>query len=125
MWGVLLLLAAGCGGATDEETVEVQGRVFYRGKPLAGGTIVFVPDESRGGAGPLARSEVGPDGRYRLRSGDRPGAVPGWHRITVAAAGAPGAASRALPPRYSDPELSGQCHEVKAGQQNTIDLHLD
>jgi hypothetical protein len=123
-WAVLLLLAAGCGGDTDQ-TVEVQGRVFFRGKPVEGGTIVFAPDPARGGSGPLAQAEIQPDGRYRLMSGGKAGAVPGWHRVTVAPAGAAGSATRTLPARFSDPELSGQSHEVKPGKYNNIDLYLE
>ena len=124
MAGLLLLLAAGCGGDA-EQTAEVQGRVYYQGKPLESGTVVFVPDPSRGGSGPLARAEIQADGRYRLRTGDKSGAVPGWHRVTVAPGGPAGSPTRTLPPRFSDPESSGQCHEVKPGQENTIDLHLE
>ena len=123
-WGLLVLLAAGCRDQ-PEQTVEVRGCVHYQGKPLPGGTIVFAPDPGRGGSGSLARAEIQSDGRYRLRSGDKSGAVPGWHRVTIAPAGAPGSATRILPSRYSDPELSGQSFEVKLGQENVIDLHLD
>jgi hypothetical protein len=122
--GLLLLLAVGCGGSTDERA-EVLGRVFYRGKPVEGGTVVFAPDASRGGSGPLASAEIQPDGRYRLTTGDKSGAVPCWHRVTIAPAGPAGTATPALPPRYRDPDLSGQCHEVKPGRENTIDLNLD
>jgi hypothetical protein len=123
-WCLLLLLAAGCGGSADQ-TAEVQGRVFYQGKPLDGGTVVFAPDPSRGGSGPLATAEIQPDGRYQLKTGDKPGAVPGWHRVTVAPAGPAGAATRTLPAHFRDPDLSGQRYEVKPGQENTIDLNLD
>ncbi len=123
MWGLILLLAAGCG--ESDQTVEVQGYVYYQGKPLEGGTIVFAPDSARGGSGELARAEIQADGRYRLRTGDKIGAVVGWHRVSIASAGPAGAPSRTLPTRYSDPELSGQCVEVKPGKTNTIDLKLE
>jgi len=116
----LLALLAGC-GRPEAKLAPVQGRVFYRGRPLAGGTIVFTPDADRGGSGPLACGEVGPDGHYTLRTGAEPGAVPGWHKITVA--GARG--DRLLPRKYSDPEGSGQGREVKAGQANALDLQLE
>jgi hypothetical protein len=123
---LILLMAAGCGGGDTEPLSEVRGQVFFRGKPLEGGTIVFVPDPTRGGGGgPLARAEIQSDGRYRLSTGDRPGAVAGWHRVTVATAAPAGSTANALSDRYRDPETSGQCHEVKPGQENTIDLHLD
>ena len=53
-----LLARPGCGSSTDG-LQPVHGRVYYRGTPLAGGTIVFTPDPDRGGAGPLAYAEIG------------------------------------------------------------------
>ena len=121
VWGLLVLLGAGCSGQ-PETPVEVRGQVFFQGKPLEGGTIVFVPDQTRGGSGPLACAEVEPDGRYRLRTGTAFGAVPGWYRVTVAPAGA---SIRTLPLHFSDPDLSDQSKEVKRGRENVIDVHLD
>jgi hypothetical protein len=119
-WGLLLVLGAGC-APSDGERVPVRGQVFYRGQPLAGGTIVFTPDADRGGRGPLALGEIGADGRYSLRTGDRQGAVPGWHRVTVAGAGG----DPSLPRRYRDPEHSGLRRQVQADRANVIDLSLD
>jgi hypothetical protein len=114
--GLALLLLAGC-GRHDEPLVAVEGHVFFHGAPLSGGTVVFAPDPERGGDGPLARAEIGPDGHYALSTGDAAGAGAGWYRVTVAAP--------PLPRRYTDPERSGQRVEVKPGAPNTIDLHLD
>src|SRR5262249_42784052 len=102
------------------ELTPVRGTVYYKGVPLRGGTIVFAPDPARGCCGPLAQAEIRPDGTYSLRTDGARGAAPGWHLITVAAASA-----ARLPRRYSDPELSGLCQEVRAERVNTIDLHLD
>jgi hypothetical protein len=111
----------------------VRGKVTFRGVPLHTGSIVYAPHGQRGGAGPLARAEIQPDGSYILFTGDKPGAVAGWHRITViaveAAAAAPGeplALPRLLlPARYGDPELSGLSREVTAGRENRIDFNLE
>jgi hypothetical protein len=119
-WCLLLVLAAGCGPG-ETERVPVRGRVLYRGQPLAGGTIVFTPDADRGGRGPLAVGEIDADGHYTLRTGDQPGAVPGWHRVTIAAAGP----EPSLPRRYRDPEHSGLSRQVRPDQANVIDLSLD
>lgn len=123
---LLLLALAGCGRG-EVKLVPVQGKVLYRGQPLPGGTIVFVPDPERGGAGPLASSEIRPDGQYVLQTGSRSGAVPGWHRVTVAApASSPvQTASWSLPQRFSHPEQSGQIHEVKPAVPNTIEIKLE
>jgi hypothetical protein len=104
----------------------VEGRVYYRGEPLPGGTVVFTPDPERGNKGPLATAVIRPDGRYALRSGREVGAVVGWHRITVAPPGVEGQPPAfALPSKYADPLRSERCYEVKSGQLNTIDIHLD
>jgi hypothetical protein len=106
--------------------------VFYNRAPLAGGTIVFAPDPDRGGSGPLLRADIQPDGSYVLSNGDRPGAPPGWYRVTVVALQAEpaGQASFApprslLPPRYRDPDLSGLSCQVREGQENTCDFNLE
>ncbi len=117
-WLVLLL---GC-GESSEPLAPVQGQVFYRGKPLAGGTIVFTPDPQRGGHGPQAWAEISPDGRYYLQTADRKGATPGWHCVTVAPSKND---SCRLPARYRDPEQSGQHFEVKPERVNVCDLHLE
>ena len=116
--GSFLLFLAGCGGSANQAE-PVTGHVFYRGTPLAGGQVVFDPDPERGGDGPLAWSEIGPDGQYALRSDSGPGATVGWHRVTFS--GGPGSK---LPPRYTDPARSGQKCEVKSGQTNEIDFDL-
>jgi hypothetical protein len=129
---VLLLLVAGCGGDPDQ-LMPVHGKVFYQSVPLGGGTIVFTPDSTKGGTGQQAHAEIQSDGSFVLKTGDRPGAVPGWHRITIVALDAisapagPGyAAPRSLlPVKYRDPDLSGLSCEVKEGQANTVELNLE
>jgi hypothetical protein len=116
----LLGLLVGSCGRGETGLVPVSGRVFYRQQPLPGGTIVFTPDPQRGGRGPQAMARIGPDGRYQLKTGERAGAVAGWHRITVAPAG-----EQALPSRYRDPELSGQRFEVRPSGPSECVLHLD
>jgi len=124
-WPMLLLLAAGCGTGTGEvELVPVYGKVTFRGRPLAGGTIVFVPDPERGAHGPLALAVLDAQGRFTLHSDGRPGVVPGWHRITVAAAQSV-EDEPALPSRYADPERSGLAREVQAGKASVFDLVLE
>jgi hypothetical protein len=116
------VLAAGGCGSGQPGLVPVSGRVYYRGRPLPGGTIVFTPDPRRGGSGPLACGEIKPDGRFVLHTEKRPGAVPGWHCVTVAPARS---GAQSLPRRYSDPEQSGKCVEVRPDRANTHDIYLD
>src|SRR5947209_2996218 len=100
---LLLGLATGCGDDPVRLT-SVRGRVFYLHEPLRGGTIVFTPDEDRGGKGPSASAEIQADGTFHLATDKEAGAVSGWHRVTILANAPDG---RALPPKYRDPELSG------------------
>jgi hypothetical protein len=133
--GVLMLAFALAGCERGPGTLSpVRGVVSYRGSPLRGGTVVFTPDALRGASGPAAYAAIQPDGSYVLRTGDAPGAVPGWHRITVAAVEAPAAPRPGerfvvprslLPDKFRDPELSGLCREVKPDQDNQVDLHLE
>jgi hypothetical protein len=118
------VLAGGCSRG-QPALAPVGGRVFYRGHPLTGGTIVFTPDPERGGSGPLACAEIGPDGHYALNTGRHKGAVPGWHRVTIASGKPAGGQEPALPGRFSDPELCGKCFEVKPEQTNSFDVHLE
>jgi hypothetical protein len=121
-----LLLLTGC-GRDAEQLTTVRGKVFYQGRPLIGGTIIFTPDPERGGNGPMSYAEIQADGSYTLRTRQGMGAMPGWHRVTVTEA-APTVAipgQRHLPPKFSDPEQSGERREVKPGQENEIDFHLE
>jgi hypothetical protein len=126
--GLLLALTVlGCG--RNDKLTPVRGQVFYHGRPLAGGTIVFTPDAERGGHGPLACGEIGADGRYTLHTGDNLGAVPGWHRITIAPPASPTQTAAppaiALPRRYGVPEQSGLLREIKADAAADQDFHLE
>lgn len=130
----LLLAAVGCSGESEpSELTPVQGIVTYRGQPLAGATVVFVPDAVRGNRGELAQAEVGADGSYTLKTSQRYGAAAGWYKVTVAAIEKPSAAPgqsaplprSLIPEKYRDPELSGLTCEVQAGRTNGINFHLE
>jgi hypothetical protein len=130
--GLVLLVLSVLGCGQDDGLTPVRGRVFYHGQPLPGGTIVFTPDAERGGHGSLATGEIAADGRYFLRSGDKFGAVSGWHRVTIAPpalAVAPGQTvsppTIELPRKYSDPEQSGLLREVRPGKSGEQDFYLE
>lgn len=131
---LLLPLAVASCNRQEAPPAPVHGRVFYKGVPLVGGSIVFAPNPEKGGQGPLARADIQGDGSYVLQSGDRPGAVPGWHRVSVVCVETPPGQQfsgrfpevRALVPlRYSVPEMSGLEGHVLPKQDNAIDFHLD
>jgi len=130
--GIVLALASGCESGKDSFAL-VRGKVFYKGRPVHTGTIVFAPDVLRGTMGPLARAEIQADGSYALQTQGVPGAVPGWHRVTVLSLETSRRSDpdgdfirprSALPEKYRDPELSGLSCEVRRGQDNRIDFDL-
>jgi hypothetical protein len=82
MWiGVLgMLLACGCGDDGLPQRYRVQGEVTYNGKPVAQGTVNFIP---QGGDVRAASGSIN-EGTYNLTTltpGD--GAMPGTYRVTV------------------------------------------
>ncbi len=112
----------------------VTGKVAYKGMNLPNGTIVFTPDSTRGGSGPIAYGKIRPDGSYQLYTGEASGAAAGWYRVTVISlAGNPSASiaqpmdtvSSYLPDKYRSPELSQLACEIKANRPNAIDFNLD
>jgi hypothetical protein len=120
------VLVAGC-RQSPEPLAPVKGTVLYRGKPLPGGLVVFVPDAARGTHGGLAIAEIKPDGSYMLKTNDLVGATPGFYRITVAYNILDPSGSMAhsmLPAKYRDPEQSGLACEVHASKANTIEIEL-
>jgi hypothetical protein len=63
-----------------------------------------------------------------VRTNQEFGAVPGWHRVTIAPSSqaAPGSTLVTdLPRKYSDPEQSGLLREIKAGRVVEQDFQLE
>jgi hypothetical protein len=125
LYGLLmgsLLSAAGC-ESKPPALVPVAGRVTYAGAVVVRGVIVFAPDSEGGNYGACATGEIGSDGRYTLSTEGAPGAIPGWHRVTIA--GLDSGYGPRLPDRFRDPNLSKLRVEVVAGRENALDFKLD
>jgi hypothetical protein len=87
---VLLAFAApGCGDTSGVgRTVPVAGRVTLDGAPwtAASTVIVFKPDTAKGNTQPWEPTgTVDSQGNYTLSTKGRPGAPPGWYKVTVTA----------------------------------------
>ena len=117
-WMVLacgLGLLAGCGEAGKKvKTVDVSGTVFLDEKPLEGVTVFFLTKEHVG------FGKTGPDGRYQLGEGAKPGenkvyfskpeggeagpeaADPALAEPTMDAEGATATPAQAIPAKYAD-----------------------
>ncbi len=121
IWLLLLPLAlVGCGKG-EPTLMPVEGRILFRGQPVDAGTVVFTPDPERGNNGPIAWAEILPDGRFRLKSDDRDGAVPGWHRITIAGS----SHQVVVPAYYRDPERAHLFREIQPDASGPVELNLD
>ncbi|MBW3541662.1 MAG: hypothetical protein KY476_15445 [Planctomycetes bacterium] len=130
---VLATILPGCGGTDGPERVAVDGEVTFGGRPVARGSILFIPiDDTRG---PRAGAVV-EDGRYRLPK-DR-GPVIGRLRVEIRAErelgyditeptesvkhiGEP-LPQGEIPPRYND--RSTLVVETTADGENSFDFHL-
>ncbi len=127
----LLLSSLGC-GQSNLPLGKVSGRVSLHGKPVAEGTVLFVPEK-----GPMASGALDAQGHYTLTTkspGD--GAVLGRHRVTVAPVttgaalepGKPLAPSPAkfpsnIPVKFQNAKTSGLSADVRSGG-NTFDYDL-
>jgi hypothetical protein len=133
-WLVLLALA-GCGSSGS-----VSGKVTYKDKPLAGGTVMFFTSDQK-----VKSAVIGLDGTYRIdkvtpgpaRIGVTPPITPpkmpmGMKMDAAKMGGAPADAAGptatdtkplSLPEKYQDPEKSGLTCTVTSGpQQHNIEL---
>ena len=128
--GVLAgLLLAGCQQKSTALN-HVSGKVYYQGRLLQSGVIVFSPDTSRGESGKVAIGSIKNDGTYQLQTDDGNGAAPGWYRVTVSVLSATASSVDAppvslVPEKYRDPQLSLLQCEVKPNRANHLDINLD
>lgn len=99
-WGLLLLVAGGCGSGNT--TIPVEGVVTLDGQPLEGAAVNFVPDPK----GRPAHGETDAAGKFQLSTfapGD--GAIPGVHKVGVSKIEKPVGAPGLTPD--GKPQLSG------------------
>ena len=142
---LLALALTGCGG---NRPTPVHGVVQFEGAPVAGATVLFVPDGPRGGR--PASGFTSPDGSFLLTT-YRPddGALPGPYRVVVQKTEAAkdresaeqSAMERAkakfedkssqrskkpaLPPAYASFDTTPLQCTVPAPGEVTLDLHKD
>src|SRR5215213_9538816 len=78
------LFVAGCGSKSELDLVPVRGEVTYNGKPLAEGTVVYLPDQAS--AGRQATGPINSDGSFSLTTQKRDdGVMKGSYQIVVLA----------------------------------------
>ena len=78
----VLALVVGCGPKSGLDLVPVRGEVTYNGKPLAEGTVVYLPEQAS--AGRQATGPLQPDGSFSLTTQKRDdGVMKGSYQIVV------------------------------------------
>ena len=84
---LIVITSVGCGGSDKfakarPATVTAEGSVVYKGKPIAGATIVAAPDEGSFAAAAVTDSS----GKFKLSAfPPKAGAVPGQYSVTITA----------------------------------------
>jgi hypothetical protein len=136
--GAAGLVVCGCGGDGKIPLAPVVGTVTYKGKPVAGAAISFIPET------PGVRAGVGrtdKDGRYVIETYEPADGGPvGRCKVAISLRGPPkrlkpglgeAAAEELLesgdpliPTRYFDPDKSGLAYEIVKGRTNTFDIVL-
>ena len=100
----------GC-GKDGPDRYELTGEVTYQGRAVPVGTIIFIPDESRGNRGPATTAGIS-NGQYKTLPGQ--GTIGGPHTVRIsgyddqvkAMPGAPGEQTiPANPPLFENVEL--------------------
>ena len=135
--GLMLLVAAlGCGGGRG--TADVAGTVKYKGQPVAGATVTFLPKSSDAKA-KSATGRTDGSGQYTLSTYFSPdeqpsGAIPGDYVVTVTKIDEPEGIvdpykgqvpKNQLPDKYSNPQRSPLSAAVKSGAANRFDFSLE
>lgn len=154
--GSLMAAAIGCSkqGAQRPATVPAKATVTYQGQPVAGATVMLVPEGTAGRSAQGVTDSSGTATLMTFEAGD--GAVPGPYTVMVTKVEAgsgtgtpspvggkvdpqayakimaeaaakksiPAAPKQLLPAKYSKKETSDLKVEVKSGQENHFKLDL-
>ena len=123
---LMLVAVAGCG--ETREFAPVSGTVFYKGKPVESGVVMFQPP-----VGEMARGQIGPDGRYVLETLDHAeGVIPGTCKVRVSVRATPpnaggeiGLGKLLIPERYTYFDRSGITFDVTPSRTEPYDIHLE
>jgi len=102
--GLVIMTVLGCSDGRPRRA-PVSGQVLIDGKPLAYGSIRFMPVGAR-----PAMAKIGPDGRFTLKTfKDGDGAVLGTHTVTITANEYLSETSCRwhAPKKYANPKASG------------------
>ena len=117
---------AGCDSRVERATLaKVSGTVHHNGKPLAQGTIAFIPEKGRPASGKIQQGQIVELTTYEPNDG-----VPlGKHKVTIVSVDQPAAGmytktTSLIPPKYNDPSQSGLTAEIQQGS-NALKFELN
>ena len=131
---VLAIASGGCGGGDAPELAEAGGTVTYKGQPLEGANVVFMP-----ASGPTAYGSTGPDGTFTWTTRGQPGAKVGPGRVAITAfeeldepkeeedltaEDLQKMSQSRIPAKYGKPETSGLTATVTADEENKFEFDL-
>jgi hypothetical protein len=114
---VFVVGATGC-GKQGPKLVPVEGRVMVGTKPVTNGYVILYPDKAQGNTSlEEPRGEIDSRGNYKVLTGTRAGAAPGWYQVAVTAAAEydpknPYFTEWLIPQKYIDPKTSKLTVEV-------------
>ena len=120
--------AGGCSESIQENPASAGGRVTFQGQPLIGGVIVFAPDSERGTPGHTLIATLDEQGEYRLLNDGSPQILPGWYKVAIADPPSPGRTSSEyaqFPASLRRPDQSGLQREIRPGQENWLEFHIE
>ena len=137
LWLVYFSFLVGCNSASISGTVPVAGKVTYKGSPVEGAIITFIPE----GDGRIATATTAVGGAYSLTTVDASGALPGKYKVTIekvefAAGGSSsmeaastgnaseGKSKRLLPSKYAQATSTPLVMEVPSGGKKDLDFAL-
>lgn len=140
--GLVALATVGCsgGGGGGASLYPVKGKITYKGAPVAGATVTFIP----AGLGQPATGQTDASGVYNLNTGTRPGAAAGQYKVTVTKYATSGTtqltpedmakmqkegktpeAKSEIPGKYAAPQTSGlQANVTQDAAKNVLDFEL-
>lgn len=98
-----LSVALGCSsGGSGPKLAAADGTVTFQGKPLAGATVMFVPDN-----GPIAMGVTDLEGKFTLSSGSLRGAAVGPAKVSITA----------YPPGQEAPDMSAVAEQPQTPEE--------
>lgn len=76
-----VLVVTGC-GERGPKLYEVSGTINFKGQPVPAGTVMFTPDQRKGGSGPSGLANI-KSGRYNTADFDGTGVMGGPYVVQI------------------------------------------